>query len=67
MESKKTKPKVEEKKSRIPPRYDKAVREEVVSLAKEGYKLSEILDKVQPKKRAVLRYLKKAGIEIKRS
>ncbi len=66
MESKKNKEKVEEKK-KAPPRYEKAVKDEVVSLAKQGLKLSEILEKVQPKKRAVLRYLKKAGIEIKRS
>ena len=66
MESKKNK-KVEPKK-KLPPRnrYDQQVREEVVSLARQGLTLSQILEKVQPRKRAILRYLKKANVEIPR-
>ncbi len=65
MESKKSK-KVEQPK--LPPRvrYSQEVRNEVVSLAKQGLTLSEILTKVQPRKHAILRYLKKANIEIPR-
>lgn len=66
MESKKNK-KVEQK-PKLPPRirYSQEVRDEVVSLAKQGLTLSEILTKVQPRKCAILRYLKKANIEIPR-
>ena len=65
METKKNNKKVEEKK-KLPPRirYNQEVRNEVVSLAKQGLTLSQILDKVQPRKRAILRYLKKANVEI---
>lgn len=66
MESKKNK-KVEQKE-KLPPRnrYNQQVRDEVVSLVKQGLSLTEILAKVQPRKRAILRYLKKANIEIPR-
>ena len=66
MESKKNK-KVEQKE-KLPPRnrYNQQVRDEVVSLARQGLSLTEILAKVQPRKRAILRYLKKANIEIPR-
>lgn len=66
MESKKIVKKVETKK--LPPRtrYNSQVREEVISLAKQGLTLTQILAKVQPRKRAILRYLKKASVEIPR-
>ena len=66
MESKKNK-KVEPKK-KLPPknRYDQSIRDEVISLARSGLSLSQILEKVQPRKRAILRYLKKANVEIPR-
>jgi len=66
VESKKNK-KVEQKE-KLPPRnrYNQQVRDEVVSLVKQGLSLTEILAKVQPRKRAILRYLKKANIEIPR-
>ena len=64
METKKNVKKVEQKK--LPPRtrYNQQVREEVISLAKQGLTLTQILAKVQPRKRAILRYLKKASVEI---
>lgn len=67
MESKKNVKKVEQKE-KLPPRnrYNQQVRDEVVSLAKQGLTISQILEKVQPRKRAILRYLKKASIEIPR-
>jgi hypothetical protein len=67
MESKKNVKKVEQK-HKLPPktRYNQEVHEEVISLAKQGLTLSQILEKVQPRKRAILRYLKKAGVEIRR-
>ena len=67
MESKKNVKKVEQKE-KLPPRnrYNQQVRDEVVSLAKQGLTLTQILAKVQPRKRAILRYLKKANIEIPR-
>ena len=67
MESKKSNKKVENKE-KLPPRnrYNQQVRDEVVSLAKQGLTINQILEKVQPRKRAILRYLKKASIEIPR-
>ncbi|MFA6201520.1 MAG: hypothetical protein WC679_14060 [Bacteroidales bacterium] len=67
MESKKSVKKVEQK-DKLPPRtrYNQQVRDEVVSLAKQGLTLTQILAKVQPRKRAILRYLKKVNIEIPR-
>ncbi|MEM4271404.1 MAG: hypothetical protein QXO70_04925 [Candidatus Pacearchaeota archaeon] len=57
-----------EQKPKLPPRirYGQEVRDEVVSLAKQGLNLKEILERVQPRKRAVLRYLRKANVEIPR-
>lgn len=66
MESKKNDKKVTQKKKKVN-RYDSSVKEEIISLAQEGLTLSQILEKVQPRKRAVLRYLKKANIEITRA
>ena len=67
MELKKNVKKVEQK-DRLPPRirYNQQVRDEVISLAKQNLTLSQILAKVQPRKRAILRYLRKAGVEIPR-
>ena len=67
MESKKNVKKVEQK-DKLPPktRYSQQVRDEIISLAKNGLSLTQILVKVQPRKRAILRYLKKANIEIPR-
>lgn len=64
MESKKNKK--SEQKNKLSPRnrYGQEVRDEVVSLAKQGLTLNQILERVQPRKRAILRYLKKANIEI---
>jgi hypothetical protein len=64
MESKKNK-KIEQK-NKLPPRnrYGQDVRDEVISLAKQGLTLNQILEKVQPRKRAILRYLKKASVEV---
>ena len=66
MEPKKNVKKVEQK-DRLPPRtrYNQQVRDEVISLAKQGLSLSQLLEKVKPRKRAILRYLHKAGIEAK--
>jgi len=66
MESKKNVKKVEQNK--LPPRirYNQQVRDEVISLAKQDLSLTQILAKVQPRKRAILRYLRKAGVEIPR-
>lgn len=65
MESKKSVKQVEQK---LPPRtrYNQQVRDEVVSLAKQGLTLSQILERVKPRKRAILRYCHKANIEIPR-
>ena len=67
MESKKSIKKVEQK-DKLPPktRYNQQVHDEVISLAKQGLTLTQILVKVQPRKRAILRYLKKANLEIPR-
>ena len=67
MESKKNVKKVEQKE-KLPPRnrYNQQVRDEVISLAKQGLSLSQLLEKVKPRKRAILRYLSKANIEIPR-
>lgn len=67
MEPKKNVKKVEQK-DKLPPRtrYNQQVRDEVISLAKQNLTLSQIMAKVQPRKRAILRYLRKAGVEIPR-
>jgi len=67
MESKKNVKKVEQKE-KLPPRnrYNQQVRDEVISLARSGLSLSQILEKVKPRKRAILRYCSKANVEIPR-
>ncbi len=66
MESKKNNKEIEQKK-KLPPRtrYNQQVRDEVVALAKQGLTLSQILEKVKPRKRAILRYCSKANVEVK--
>ena len=60
MEKKKT------TKTKHPHKYPKKIVDEVLTLIREGKTLDEILEVVQPKKRAVLRYARKAGLEIKK-
>ncbi len=56
---------VSQNKSRkAPPRYDEKVKKQVVDAAKSGMSLKEILEKFQPRKRAVLRYLKKFDVKL---
>ncbi len=54
------------KQAKHPHKYPKKVVDEVLTLVREGKTLDEILEVVQPKKRAVLRYARKAGLEIKK-
>ena len=49
-----------------PHKYPKKIVDEVLTLIKEEKTLDEILGQVQPKKKAVLRYARKAGLEIKK-
>lgn len=64
---KKIKKKEESKPKREHPRaYPKKVVDEVIALIREGKTLNEILEQVKPRKRAVLRYARKAGLEIKK-
>ncbi|HJX50237.1 MAG TPA: hypothetical protein VJ438_02130 [Candidatus Nanoarchaeia archaeon] len=56
---------VSQNKSRkAPPRYDEKVKKQIVDAAKSGMSLREILEKFEPRKRAVLRYLKKYDIKL---
>lgn len=56
---------VSQNKSRkAPPRYDEKIKKQVVDAAKSGMSLKEILEKFQPRKRAVLRYLKKFDVKL---
>ena len=46
--------------------YPKNIRDKCVELLKEGKKVNEVIEIVSgPKRRAILRYAKKAGLEIK--
>lgn len=63
---KEVEPMVSQGKSRkAPPRYDEKVKKQVVDAAKSGMSLKEILEKFEPRKRAVLRYCKKYDVKLK--
>ena len=51
------------KSKKAPPRYDEKVKKQVVDAAKSGMSLKEILEKFEPRKRAVLRYCKKYDVK----
>jgi len=53
-------------KKRHPRAYSKKVVDEVLTLIKQGKTLDEILEQVQPRKRAIMRYARKAGLEIQK-
>ncbi len=52
-------------KKKAPPRYSEKTKREIVEAAKGGMSLGEILEKFQPRKRAVLRYLRKSDVKLK--
>jgi len=52
------------KSKKAPPRYDEKVKKQIVDAAKSGMSLKEILEKFQPRKRAVLRYCKKFDVKL---
>ena len=60
MEKKKT------TKTTHPHKYPKKVIDEVLTLIREGKTMDEILEIVQPRKRAIERYARKAGLTIKK-
>lgn len=47
-------------------KYPKEVVDKILSLIREGKNLNEILKVVEPKKSAVKRYARKAGLTIKK-
>jgi hypothetical protein len=61
--------KEEEQKPKLkhPHKYSKKVVDEILTLIREGKTMDEILEVVQPRRRAIERYARKAGIEIKKS
>ncbi|MEM0465125.1 MAG: hypothetical protein QXW97_00285 [Candidatus Pacearchaeota archaeon] len=64
-QNKEVNPMVPQVKSRkAPPRYDDKVKKEIVDAAKSGMSLKQILEKFKPRKRAVLRYLKKYDVKL---
>ena len=52
------------KSKKAPPRYDERVKKQVVDAVKSGMSLKEILEKFEPRKRAILRYCKKFDVKI---
>ena len=52
------------KSKKAPPRYDEKVKKQIVDAAKSGMSLKEILEKFQPRKRAILRYCKKFDVKL---
>lgn len=55
------------KNSKAPPRYDEDTRKKCIELALKGMNVEEIVKAVKgPKQRAVMRYLRKAEVNIKR-
>ena len=52
------------KSKKAPPRYDEKVKKQIVDAAKSGMSLKEILEKFEPRKRAVLRYCKKFDVKL---
>ena len=56
----------EKPKIKHPQKYPKTVVNKVLTLIKEGKTMDEILEIVQPRRRAIERYARKAGIEIKK-
>ena len=57
----------EKPKRKHPQKYPKTVVNKVLTLIKEGKTMDEILEIVQPRKRAIERYARKAGLEIKKN
>ncbi len=54
-------------KRKHPQKYPQTVANKVLTLIKEGKTMDEILEIVQPRKRAIERYARRAGLEIKKS
>ena len=55
----------DKEKKKAPPRYSEKMKREIVEAAKSGMSLGEILEKFPPRKRAVLRYLRKSDVKLK--
>jgi hypothetical protein len=56
----------EKLKRKHPQKYPKTVVNKVLTLIKEGKTMDEILEQVQPRRRAIERYARKAELEIKK-
>ncbi len=52
-------------KKKAPPRYSEKMKREIVEAVKDGMSLNEVLEKFPPRKRAVLRYLRKSDVKLK--
>ena len=52
------------KSKKAPPRYDEKVKKQIVDAAKSGMSLKEILEKFEPRKRAIFRYCKKYDVKL---
>lgn len=57
---------VKKGKTTHPKEYSKEVVDKVISLVREGKTLKEILSQVPCKKSAVRRYVRKAGLKLKK-
>jgi hypothetical protein len=55
------------KNSKAPPRYNEDIKKKCIELALKGMNVEEIVKTIKgPKQRAVMRYLRKAEVDIKR-